>query len=129
VGLTVVEPFAGQSELKLPDEVLHNNSWTNTLKLHDYVEIDYWNERSSEWDVPPLETWENFILHSTKKIVVVIMSHFGAGGTFVNDELLSHPNCLKWKKWGFFLKNIPNYFICFILKPLDLSALHFLSTQ
>ena len=101
VGLTVVEPFACQSELKFPEEVLYNNSMSNTLKLHDYVDIDYWNERASEWDVPPLETWENFILHSTKKIIVVIMSHFGAGGTYVNDEILSHPNCLKWKTWFF----------------------------
>ena len=101
VGLTVVEPFACQSELKFPDEVLYNNSLTNTLKLHDYVDVDYWNERSSEWDVPPLETWENFVLLSTKKIVVVIMSHFGAGGTYVNDEILNHPNCLKWKTWFF----------------------------
>ena len=101
VGLTVVEPFACQSELKFPYELLHNASLSNTLMLHDYIDIDYWNERTSEWGVPPLETWENFIKHSTKKITVVVMSHFGAGGTYINDEIQSHPNCLKWKRWFF----------------------------
>ena len=96
VGLTVVEPFVSQSELKFPLQVLHNNTLIDALRLSDYIDIDYWNTRTNEWGVPPLETWENFVLHSTKNIVVVIMSHFGAGGTYTNDEIKSHPNCNKW---------------------------------
>ena len=96
IGMTVVEPFVSRSELKIPVEILHNNTLTNTLRLSDYIDIGYWNARTSEWGVPPLETWKNFVLHSTKKIVVVIMSHFGAGGTYTNDEIKNHPNCNKW---------------------------------
>ena len=96
IGVTVVEPFVSWSELKFPVEILHNNTLINTLRLSDYIDIDYWNVRTSEWGVPPLETWENFVLHSTKKIVIVIMSHFGAGGTYTNDEIKNHPNCHKW---------------------------------
>ena len=96
IGLTVVEPFACQSELKFPTEILHSNTLAaNTLRLRDYIDLDYWNVQASKSDVPPLETWENFILHSTKNITVVVMSHFGAGGTYTNDEINNHPNCLK----------------------------------
>ena len=97
IGLTVVEPFVSQSELKFPVEILHNNTLDKTLRLSDYIDIDYWNAQTSEWrGVPPLETWENFVRHSTKHIVVVIMSHFGVGGTYINDEIKNHPNCYKW---------------------------------
>lgn len=96
IGLTVVEPFVCQSELKFPKEVLYNNSLANTLRLRDYIDLDYWNAQTDKSDnILPLETWENFFHHSTKKIVVVIMSHFGAGGTYTNDEINSHPNCHK----------------------------------
>jgi len=95
VGLTVVEPFVCQSELKFPEQILHNNTSTNMLRLHDYIDLDYWNARAKISGVPPLVTWENFVLYSTKKIVMVIMSHFGAGGTYTNDEIKKHPNCHK----------------------------------
>ena len=105
IGLTVVEPFVCQSELKFPIEILHNNTMApNTLRLRDYIDLDYWNAQASESGVPPLETWENFVLRSTKNIIVVIMSHFGAGGTYVNDKINDHPNCHKVMS-GFFQKH------------------------
>ena len=95
LGMTVVEPFVCQSELKFPPEVLNNNTLTNTLRLRDYLDIDYWNAEARKRRVASLEEWENFVLHSTKKIILVIMPFLGAGGTYANDEIKSHPQCQK----------------------------------
>ena len=108
IGLTVVEPFVCQLELKFPVEILHNNTIAaNTLRLCDYIDLDYWNTRASETGVPPLETWET-LAPFNQNIIVVIMSHFGAGGTYVNDEINDHPNC--HKVMSSFTRNTLNFF-------------------
>ena len=93
VGMTVVEPFAYQSELTFPEQMLHNNTLANTLRLRDYLDIDYWNAETNETGVPPLETWENFVVHSTKQIILVILPYSGPGGTYTNDEIKNHSQC------------------------------------
>ena len=95
LGMTVVEPFVYQSELKFPPEVLHNNTLANTLRLRDYIDLKYWDYHAKEAGVPPLETWEDFVLYSAKKIILVILPYSGAGGTFANNEIKNHPQCDK----------------------------------
>jgi len=98
VGLTVVEPFVHMSELKISHEILHNDSVTSALRLSDYNDIDYWNEQAKKSGIPPLESWKDFIQFSTKKIIVVIITYgSGTGGTFVDQEINTHPSCLKQK--------------------------------
>ncbi|XP_065907243.1 uncharacterized protein [Dysidea avara] len=99
VGLTVVEPFVHMSELKFSHELLHGDgTMSGALRLHDYIDIDYWNKRAKKSDVPPLESWKNFTQFSTKKIIVAIISYnVGTGGTFVGEEINYHPPCLKQK--------------------------------
>ena len=96
VGMTVVEPFACQSELKFPEQILYNNNTlANALRLRDYLDLDYWNAETNKTGIPPLETWENFVFHSTKKIVLVVMPYSGPGGTYTNDEIKKHSQCQK----------------------------------
>ena len=93
LGMTVVEPFVCQSELKIPPEVLYNNTMANTLRLCNYIDLDYWNTQAKKVGIPPLESWENFSHQSAK-------NHFGysgAGGTYANDEIKNHPQCNKAK--------------------------------
>ncbi|XP_065907030.1 uncharacterized protein [Dysidea avara] len=99
VGLTVVEPFVHMSELKFSHELLHDDGTiSGALRLRDYIDIDYWNERAKKSGVPTLESWKNFGSHSTKKIIVVIISYnVGTGGTFLDEEINTHPPCLKQK--------------------------------
>ena len=95
VGLTTVEPFVCQSELKFPPEVLNNNTLINALRLRDIIDLDYWNAQVTNAGVPPLESWENFVLHSAKRIILVILPYSGAGGIYANDEINKHPECQK----------------------------------
>ena len=95
LGLTVVEPFVCQSELKFPPIVLYNNTLTNTLRLRDYIDLKYWDARAKESGILPLETWENFVLYSAKKIILVILPYSGPGGTYANDKIKTHPECLE----------------------------------
>ena len=95
LGMTVVEPFVCQSELKFPPEILHTNSLADTLRLSDYIDLDYWNTKAKQVGIPPLESWENFSHHSVKKIILVILPYSGVGGTYVNDEIKNHPQCNK----------------------------------
>ena len=94
IGLTVVEPFAYQSELTFPEEILYNNNTlANTLRLRDYLDLDHWNAETNKAGILPLETWENFVLHSTKKVILVVMPYSGPGGTYTNDEIERHSPC------------------------------------
>ena len=93
--MTVVEPFVCQSELKFPPEILHTNVLANSLRLSDYIDLDYWNAQAKKVGIPPLESWENFSHHSVKKIILVILPYSGAGGTYANDEIKTHPQCNK----------------------------------
>ena len=79
--------------LTFPEEILYNNNTlTNTLRLRDYLDLDYWNAETNKAGIPSLETWENFVLHSTKKIILVVMPYSGPGGTY-NDEIERHSPC------------------------------------
>ena len=93
VGMTVVEPFAYQSELTFPEQMLYNNTLADTLRLQDYLDLDYWNAETNKAGVPPLETWENFVVRSTKQIILVIMPYSGPGGTYTNDKIKNHSQC------------------------------------
>ena len=104
LGMTVVEPFVCQSELKFPPEVLYNNTLANTLRLRDYIDLDYWNTQAKKVGIPPLESWENFSHQSAKKIILVILPYSGAGGTYDNDKIKNHPECNKAKS-DFFNKH------------------------
>ena len=101
---SLVEPFVCQSELKFPPEVLYNNTLANTLRLRNYIDLDYWNTQARKVGIPPLESWENFSHHSAKKIILVILPYSGAGGTYANDEIKNHPQCNKAKS-DFFNKH------------------------
>jgi len=96
LGMTVVEPFVCHSKLEFPKEMLYNDTLVNTLRLCDYIDLDYWNTKASKSGVPPLEKWENFVIHSTKSIIVVIMPYSdGPGGTYINNEIEEQSNCKK----------------------------------
>ena len=94
LGITVVEPFVCQSELKFPPEI-NINTLTNTLRLHDYIDLDYWNTQAKKAGIPALESWEKFSHYSVKKIILVILPYSGAGGTYANDKIKNHPQCNK----------------------------------
>ena len=94
IGLTAVEPFVCQSELKFPLEILQNNTiMAHTLRLRDYIDLDHWIAEGKQSGVPPLETWENFVLYSPKKVVLVILPYGGVEGTYTNNEISKHPQC------------------------------------
>ena len=100
VGLKVVEPFASQSKLQFPDEILydyHNKS--KTLHFHDYVDIEYYNSQTNLLGgVPALVPWVKFVRHSGKRIVVLIITHHcRPSGIYINDEIKAsqHTACNK----------------------------------
>ena len=91
VGLKVVEPFASQSKLQIPDKVLysHHNKSSQILHLHDYVDIEYYNSQTHLLgSVPALIPWDKFVRHSGKRIIVLIMTHrCHPSGIYINDEI------------------------------------------
>lgn len=91
VGLKVVEPFASQSKLQFPDEVLHRNHSTpsHILYLHDYIDINYYNSQAHLLNgVPALVPWDKFVKYSGRRVIVLIMTHrYRPSGVYVNDEI------------------------------------------
>ena len=91
VGLKVVEPFASDSKLQFPDEVLYNNhsAKSQILYLHDYIDIEYYNSQAHLLsNVPELVPWDEFTKNSGRKVIVLIITHqYRPSGIYINDEI------------------------------------------
>ena len=100
MGFKVLEPFAYQSTLAIPDKILYRYNFTNVLHFSDYFDLDFWtNETKKKYGIPPLEKWDTFVLSPLKKTVVVILAYevFPAG-EYVGINISKHPNCVKQMK-------------------------------
>ena len=91
VGLKVVEPFASDSKLQFPDEVLYNNhsGKSQILYLHDYIDIQYYNSQARLLgDVPELVPWDKFTKNTGRKLIVlIIIIQRRPSGIYINNEI------------------------------------------
>ena len=92
--LNVVEPFAVNSVLGFPSEVLYNLDFSNALHFRDYFDLEHWTEETAKYGIPPLVSWDMFIGHASRKVVVVILVYeVPPGGVYINDDLKKHREC------------------------------------
>ena len=98
-GFRVVEPYASQSTLGFPNEILKNHNFTNALKFRDYFDLDLWTNMTSKYAVPAMTSWETFYVYSFRKIVVVIIVYdVSIIGQYKDSDISKHSNCVKEKE-------------------------------
>ena len=92
--LSVVEPFTSNSVLGFPSRVLYNFDFENALHFRDYFDFEYWTNETAKRGIPPMVTWDTFIRHASRKVVVVILVYeVPPGGVYINDDLKKHRGC------------------------------------
>ena len=92
--LNVVEPFAAISVLGFPSGILYNLDFANALRFRDYFDFEYWTKETAKYSISPLVSWDRFIEHASRKVVVVILVYeVPPGGVYINDDLKKHREC------------------------------------
>ena len=72
VGAFVVEPFVENSTFTLPT-VTSAQQLTHHLRFRDYFNIDIWTNMSTEKNVIPLISWNDFVNQVPKKFIFVMI--------------------------------------------------------
>ncbi|XP_065907920.1 uncharacterized protein [Dysidea avara] len=91
---SVVEPFVSNSVLGFSDNQLNKHDFTTSLRFRDYFDIERWTNGTAKYSIPPLVSWDNFIQHASKEIIVVLTA-FDAnpGGYYIGGNINKNYRC------------------------------------
>ena len=92
--LKVVEPFAANSVLEFPHDVLYKHRFTNALRFRDYFDLGYWTTTTGELGIEPLVSWDTFVKYANRNVILAIPS-YGAHppGVHVDSEIDKIERC------------------------------------